>query len=170
MTIDSATPATHLVSDPHGLRFETDVAAHPATTARLGGRIVVGIHGSDSSIAAARYAIKLADALDGTVVAVTSWMFPDAYGAMMVAIDSPADNARGIADDATNALFGNTRPDWFSADIVQGTAGRALIEASQGAEMLVVGGRGHSGLAGLLLGSVSAHCAENAACPVLVVH
>nr|WP_281247403.1 universal stress protein [Mycetocola miduiensis] len=36
--------------------------------------------------------------------------------------------------------------------------------------MLVLGSRGHGGLAGVLLGSVSAACAEHASCPVLVVH
>jgi nucleotide-binding universal stress UspA family protein len=45
-----------------------------------------------------------------------------------------------------------------------------LIDASKGAEMLIVGSRGHGGFVGLLLGSVSARCAEYAHCPVLVMH
>ena len=36
--------------------------------------------------------------------------------------------------------------------------------------MLIVGSRGYGGFTGLLLGSVSAACAEHASCPVLVVH
>jgi nucleotide-binding universal stress UspA family protein len=36
--------------------------------------------------------------------------------------------------------------------------------------MLIVGSRGHGGFSGLLLGSVSANCAEHATCPVLVIH
>jgi hypothetical protein len=36
--------------------------------------------------------------------------------------------------------------------------------------MLVVGQPGHGRFPGLLLGSVSAKCAEHATCPVLIVH
>jgi len=45
-----------------------------------------------------------------------------------------------------------------------------LIEQSVGAEMVVVGSRGHGGIAGVLLGSVSAIVAEHAHCPVLIIH
>jgi nucleotide-binding universal stress UspA family protein len=45
-----------------------------------------------------------------------------------------------------------------------------LTELSSAAEALVVSSRGRGGFTGLLLGSVSRHCAERAQCPVLVVH
>jgi len=46
---------------------------------------------------------------------------------------------------------------------------RALIDASRGAEMLVVGSRGLSGVKELALGSVSRECAHRAQCPVVVI-
>jgi nucleotide-binding universal stress UspA family protein len=53
---------------------------------------------------------------------------------------------------------------------VMGTAADVLISESHGADLLVVGSRGHGGFASMLLGSVSMHCALHASCPVTVVH
>jgi nucleotide-binding universal stress UspA family protein len=44
-----------------------------------------------------------------------------------------------------------------------------LVAASKGADLLVVGSRGHGEFAGMMIGSVSEHCATNAHCPVLVL-
>ena len=44
-----------------------------------------------------------------------------------------------------------------------------LLEASRGAEVLVLGSRGRGGFSGLLLGSVSQRLATDASCSVVVV-
>lgn len=50
-----------------------------------------------------------------------------------------------------------------------GTGAHALMEASSGAAMVVVGSRGRGGFAGLSIGSTAAQIAAHAVCPVLVI-
>jgi nucleotide-binding universal stress UspA family protein len=50
----------------------------------------------------------------------------------------------------------------------QGHAAKVLLERAQGADMLVVGSRGHGGFSGLLLGSVGVHVATHDSAPVVV--
>ena len=52
---------------------------------------------------------------------------------------------------------------------VQGHPAQALVDASDGAELLVVGNRGHGGFTGMLLGSVSGHVLAHARCPTVIV-
>jgi nucleotide-binding universal stress UspA family protein len=54
-------------------------------------------------------------------------------------------------------------------EAVEGPAGDVLVRAAEGAELLVVGGRGRGALRGMLLGSVALHCVLHAPCPVLVL-
>jgi nucleotide-binding universal stress UspA family protein len=53
--------------------------------------------------------------------------------------------------------------------IVEGNAAQVLLDASDGADLLVVGSRGHGGFTEALLGSVSQHCVHHAHCPVVVI-
>ena len=53
--------------------------------------------------------------------------------------------------------------------VVHSPPPQALLSASKGASVLVVGHRGRGGFAGLMLGSVAEQCVRHAACPVLVV-
>lgn len=46
----------------------------------------------------------------------------------------------------------------------------ALLDASEDADLLVVGARGLGNFRGLVLGSVSQRCLEHATCPVMVAH
>ena len=75
-----------------------------------------------------------------------------------------------LLTETVDQVFGSERPAGMVLTVVEGSAADALIQRSAGARMVVVGSRGHGGFTGMLLGSVSAACAEHAACPVLVVH
>lgn len=69
-----------------------------------------------------------------------------------------------IADVSDHAAQVEIRP-----RVMEGNAAEALLDASTGADLLVVGNRGHGGFAEALLGSVGQHCVHHATCPVVVI-
>jgi nucleotide-binding universal stress UspA family protein len=80
------------------------------------------------------------------------------------------DAAETALDDTLRESIPETDTVEIERRVVQGRAAAALVNESRGADLLVVGSRGHGGFAGLLLGSVSQQCAHHAACPVVIVH
>ena len=134
-------------------------------------RIVVGIDGSSCSAEALRWALRMANSTGATVDAVIAWHMPNMYGVGYLPGDyDPAGDAEKIMTETVDATVGVTRPDGMRLIARQGLPAKVLLDESEGAQMLVVGSRGHGGFAGLMLGSVSAACAEHARCPALVVH
>ncbi|ALE92040.1 hypothetical protein AOC05_06335 [Arthrobacter alpinus] len=133
-------------------------------------RIVVGVDGSESSINALREAASLAKDLNGTVDAIAVWAAPTKRASYeAVGIGHFAEGAQQTIDQALQDAFANERPAHVHARVEQGSAAPILAEASRGARYLVVGRRGHGGLMGLVLGSVSAQSINQAHCPVIVV-
>lgn len=132
-------------------------------------RIVVGVDGSPTSIAALRYAARLSQALGAPLEAVTTWTYPPVTGAELVIEWQPEKDAQQILDAAIVDAFGDAPPAGLTRTVLSGAPARTLIDVSETSGMLVLGSRGHGGFAGLLLGSVSAACAQHAHCPVLIV-
>ncbi|MEV0084851.1 universal stress protein [Saccharopolyspora sp. NPDC050642] len=137
-------------------------------------RIVVGVDGSPGSRAALRWALRYAAQCGGAVTAVLAWA-PPAYTEIspMPPVLSDEDSAARAewelrkAVDETSALLATSVP--VRREVVRGHAARALLDEARGADLLVVGSRGHGGFAGALLGSVGQHCVSHAHCPVVVV-
>jgi len=86
------------------------------------------------------------------------------------AVNEVAQPARDFLDEVTGrvrAAMGAEAD--VVAELARGDAAQRLVEASTRADLLVVGSRGRSGIASLVLGSVSQHCAQHAECPVVIV-
>lgn len=137
------------------------------------GTIVVGVDGSSGSGAALRFAVEEARLRNAALRVVTSWHVPAlAYsGGFAVPIDPHEyeELAKAAAVEALAALEKETAGVDVECLAKEGQAAKVLLEEAQGADLLVVGSRGHGGFAGLLLGSVSQQVAHHAPCPVVIV-
>jgi nucleotide-binding universal stress UspA family protein len=134
-------------------------------------RVVVGVDGSVSSKAALAWAVRQARLTGATVEAVIAWEIPANYGFPVPILRGVAfeDVAAQALDTAIAEVSGPDEATTIRPKVVQGHAARVLLEASAGAELLVVGSRGQGGFVEALLGSVGQHCVHHATCPVVVV-
>jgi nucleotide-binding universal stress UspA family protein len=131
-------------------------------------RVVVGLDGSAGSIRALQFAVGEARLRCCAVDAVLAWHMP----AMLDAAGIPDDfDPQGWAQAALDVALAAVPTDGVAVDghAAQGHPASVLLDAAKGADLLVVGSRGHGGLVGALLGSVSQHCVAHATCPVVVV-
>lgn len=147
---------------------------HPPAEVTARPRVVVGVDGSAGSRQALELAIAEAVRRDAEVVAVAAYSagsyWSDVYEVVVPPLDQLREDARrGTERMVDEALAG--AGEWPPVRVlpVEGPAGEVLVRQAEGAELLVVGGRGGGALRGLLLGSVALHCAVHARCPVLVV-
>lgn len=133
--------------------------------------VVVGVDGSDCSKAALEWAARYAATVSAPVELVIAWRYPVAYGTVpMVGLNADFEEMAEKVVSEMAAEGWASHPDVaFSTKVVAGPAAEVLIRESNGARLLVVGSRGHGAFAGMLLGSVSAHCVQHASCPVVVV-
>ncbi len=134
-------------------------------------RIVVGVDGSPSSREALRWAVRQA-ALTGSVVdAVIAWHDPASYAgyAWLIADTCDRDLAAKTLSDVVDSAIPAGSAVTVRQRVIEGHAARVLLDAAHGADLLVVGSRGHSGFPGALLGSVSQHCAQHSPCPAVII-
>lgn len=131
--------------------------------------IGVGFDGSLESRRAAQWAADLAGRSGASlqVLAVhTHLMFGSvvaggAYGTKTVN-QVMAERLRAETDELAAAVSAEPR-------VLDGEAGRILVEHSESLDLLVLGSRGYGPLKSVLLGSVSSYVMHHAGCPVVVV-
>jgi nucleotide-binding universal stress UspA family protein len=141
-----------------------------------GPRVVVGIDFSPGARAALLFGLHDAARRGVPVQAVTAYRPPDYWMDFYAVASYQPDLQRTAALDRLRAFVDEVVPEGpqpspavrLHAGI--GAPADVLIIASHGADLLVVGSRGHGGFASMLLGSVSMQCAMHASCPVTVVH
>ena len=132
-------------------------------------RIVVGVNGSEHSESALRWSLAEAQVHEGgELTAVFAWELPF--------VSFPGAFDRDELEQAGKEFIVNfvskvapTPPIPLITLVAEGDPAASLIKASEGADLLVVGTRGRSPWAGLLLGSVSQRCAAGAVCPVVLI-
>jgi nucleotide-binding universal stress UspA family protein len=136
--------------------------------------IVVGVDGSPGSRKALTWAAAEAADHGANLTVINVWehtLLPPA-GSVSVSEHYVPDPSQRTAEDLIQVIkeeLGEEPPVLVQPQVKQGRPAKVLIEESVGADLLVVGERGHGGFAGLVLGSVSQHVAAYAKCPVAVV-
>ncbi|MCX4853343.1 universal stress protein [Streptomyces canus] len=135
--------------------------------------LVVGVDGSDGSLAAVDWAVDEAARLGLPLRLVYASLWERYEGAMPSAgLERPSEQVMAdsiVGTAAERAHRRNPEVKVVSTEVISAEAADALLREGHNAYALVTGSRGRGELAGLLLGSVSLAVASRAHCPVIVV-
>jgi nucleotide-binding universal stress UspA family protein len=147
-----------------------EVAARHGAT----GRIVVGVDGSDLSTAATAYALEQASQRGLGLTVIHAWKATVYTSSVaMSALAETWNDLEVEQEGITSAAIAGWTEKYPDVDVrtqvLQGRPADILVDASAGAELVVVGSRGRGGFRGLLLGSVSRRVLHRANCPVAVI-
>jgi nucleotide-binding universal stress UspA family protein len=140
--------------------------------------IVVGVDGSTASTAAVRWAARWA-AMRNTGLTIAHASLPVVPESSLVEWMGPTpsevmraqeEQARRLIDDATRTANDTAGGLHIQIKAIAAAPVPVLLELSNDAQIVAVGRRGRSSLAGVLLGSVSIAMIHRARCPVVVIH
>ena len=139
------------------------------------GPVVVGIDASEGCTRALEFAFPRARDRGSRLIALHAWKPPTAYGVYGAGELLKTKDGK-VADEVGGRLTNALAP-WqerfpevtVEQRVVRGQAVAELVKASgEGVDVVVVGSRGRTGLAGTVLGSVSQGLLHHAAGPVVV--
>lgn len=140
------------------------------------GDVVVGVDGSEDAANAMAWAAAEAVRRDARLVLVHTWFTPVAVppeGLVITAIDPAVfrASAEALLSEVSAEVLAAVpqQPREVVQRIIEKPAVMGLLASAEDADLLVVGGRGRGGFAGLLLGSVSQQCIRHAPVAVVVV-
>lgn len=130
-------------------------------------RFVVGVDGSEPAERALRWAVAEAHLHHATVEVVHGWSLPAIAMPYFPDLACLERAAGAVLDRAVESVADLDPP--IVRRLEYGGAGAVLLDAAEGADLVVVGSRGLGGFKELLLGSVSHQLATHAPCPVVVI-
>jgi nucleotide-binding universal stress UspA family protein len=128
-------------------------------------RVVVGLDGSQASVRALEWAASEASRT-GSILEGHASYDP---GYVFISSDQVRMAMKKVLDEAAKHVAEIAPGVTFKGVAHEAHAAKVLVDASRGADLLVVGSRGLGGFSALLLGSIGQHCAVHAHCPVLIV-
>lgn len=137
------------------------------------GVVGVGVDGSPDSARAARAALALAALTGSSVSAVTTWFLEVVDGYVVTEPDSPEwAEVERRRSEVLEAVLREARAAYpevpVESGVRRGPVVPTLVGAASAWDALVVGSRGHGGVRGRLLGSVSQRVMRTAPCPVVL--
>ncbi len=131
--------------------------------------VVVGYDETTSAQRALRWAAGEAAHAGGTLRLVVAWE-PEDGGGWAQALGRSGPRWATAAAQGAAAVVRAEHPTVKVVELAVGAdPTRALLDAARDADLLVVGTRGHVGLVGAVLGSVSRRCLQEARVPVVLL-
>lgn len=139
------------------------------------GPVVIGVDGSEVSQRATEYAFVEAEARGAELVAVHTWMDMQVQ-ASLAGLSAAQEQWEQVEAEQRELLDSRLSP--FAEQypqvkvtkvITRDRPVRALVDAAENAQLLVVGSHGRGGFKGMLLGSTSRALLQSAPCPMMVV-
>jgi nucleotide-binding universal stress UspA family protein len=145
------------------------------TELRHGNTIVVGVDGSEASMAALRWSTEQARTLGADVVAVHAWepagpgMAPYAPASARPTVAEQRVQAAELLASTLREVFGHRIDSTVRAVLVEGPPARVLLRQSRDARLLALGRKAHGQYGLPAIGTVGRECLRHATIPVIAV-